>query len=136
MSASESVGVRSIFWLPLDYVLSTRLYGSQPDVDEKHGLDAAQPAASKASRSGTADGSLSKESGGATCSACGIGYSSSAGFSNAEEQRAHFKTDWHRFNVKRVSVYKKLAVSEEAFEQLLEQGSAVRVSLQTGEKYI
>ena len=33
--------------------------------------------------------------GGATCIACGIGVTS-PGFSSAEEQRDHFKTDWHR----------------------------------------
>jgi hypothetical protein len=32
---------------------------------------------------------------GATCIACGIGTSTS-GFDTAEQQRAHFKTDWHR----------------------------------------
>ena len=35
---------------------------------------------------------------GATCIACGVG---APGFRSAEEQRAHFKTDWHRYNVKR-----------------------------------
>lgn len=32
---------------------------------------------------------------GATCITCGIGVSG-PGFASAQEQRAHFKTDWHR----------------------------------------
>ena len=37
---------------------------------------------------------------GTTCLACGIG-AEAAPFASAEQQRAHFKTDWHRYNVKR-----------------------------------
>ena len=37
---------------------------------------------------------------GTTCLACGIG-AETAPFASAEQQRAHFKTDWHRYNVKR-----------------------------------
>ena len=39
-------------------------------------------------------------SAGTTCLACRIGVDSPA-FATADEQRAHFKTDWHRYNVKR-----------------------------------
>lgn len=37
---------------------------------------------------------------GTTCLTCGIG-AEAPPFTSAEEQRAHFKTDWHRYNVKR-----------------------------------
>jgi len=39
-------------------------------------------------------------SSGTTCLACGIGVDA-APFDSTGQQRAHFKTDWHRYNVKR-----------------------------------
>lgn len=61
---------------------------------------------------------------GATCQACGIGFGL-PGFASPAEQRSHFKTDWHRYNVRR-RVAKQPAVTEAQFEQLLENGSEVR----------
>ncbi|GLC32961.1 hypothetical protein PLESTM_000008700 [Pleodorina starrii] len=63
---------------------------------------------------------------GATCLTCGIGVGC-AGFSSPQEQREHFKTDWHRYNVKR-RLAKQPAVSEEQFERVLEQGTEVSIS--------
>lgn len=46
----------------------------------------------------------------------------SSGFADQSEQRAHFKSDWHRFNVKRKLVNRSI-VSEAEFEQIVtEQG--------------
>ncbi|KXZ56307.1 hypothetical protein GPECTOR_1g270 [Gonium pectorale] len=63
---------------------------------------------------------------GATCLTCGIGVNG-PGFANAAEQRQHFKTDWHRYNVKR-RLAKQPPVSEDAFEKVLEQGTEVSIS--------
>ena len=60
---------------------------------------------------------------GATCIACGIGISST-GFSSAAEQRQHFKTDWHRYNVRR-RVEKKSPLAEAEFERIIEEQSEV-----------
>jgi hypothetical protein len=54
---------------------------------------------------------------GATCLSCGIGISL-PGFDTAAEQRAHFKTDWHRYNVRR-RVQGAPPVGEEAFDALI-----------------
>ena len=57
---------------------------------------------------------ISASSGGSTCLTCGV-----SSFPSTEDQRHHFKTDWHRLNVKR-----KLAglgpVSEDQFLALIE----------------
>ncbi|GFR47196.1 hypothetical protein Agub_g8788 [Astrephomene gubernaculifera] len=63
---------------------------------------------------------------GATCLTCGIGIGC-PGFESPQEQRQHFKTDWHRYNVKR-RLAKQPAVSEEQFERILEQGTEVSIS--------
>lgn len=57
---------------------------------------AAEPQAASASTSAAARASASgwRESG-ATCLTCGIGVGC-PGFSSPQEQRQHFKTDWHR----------------------------------------
>jgi hypothetical protein len=62
---------------------------------------------------------------GATCIACGIGITST-GFASAAEQRQHFKTDWHRYNVKR-RVDKKTPLSEAEFERIIDEQSEVRI---------
>src|SRR6266498_1742697 len=55
-----------------------------------------------------------------TCLACGI-----TSFKNVEQQRAHYKLDWHRFNVKRRVVSLKIGkrqykpTTEEEFEELM-----------------
>ncbi|GIM00643.1 hypothetical protein Vretimale_5511 [Volvox reticuliferus] len=63
---------------------------------------------------------------GATCLTCGIGVNC-PGFSSSQEQRDHFKTDWHRYNVKR-RLAKQPAVSEEQFDRIIEQGTEVSIS--------
>lgn len=52
-----------------------------------------------------------------TCVTCGI-----AAFEDEVEQRIHFKTDWHRFNVKLRALDKKPVLKEEDFNALVEQG--------------
>lgn len=46
-------------------------------------------------------------------------------FETVQEQREHFKSDWHRFNVRR-RLQHKPAVGEDAFEALMENNDAVR----------
>ena len=48
------------------------------------------------------------------CSLCGI-----AQFESIGEQRAHFSSDWHRYNIKR-SLSDKTAVKEQEWETMLE----------------
>lgn len=55
--------------------------------------------------------------GGSTCIACGIGVTLPA-FASVEEQREHFRTDWHRYNVKR-RVAGLAPVAEERFTALV-----------------
>ena len=56
----------------------------------------------------------------ATCLTCGIGSDNSTGFTSAQEQRAHFKTDWHKYNLKQ-KLARKLPVDLEEFERLVEK---------------
>ena len=59
------------------------------------------------------------------------------GFADAAEQREHFKTDWHRYNVRRRSRGQG-HVSEQDFAQLLERGADELESLSgsdTGAQY-
>lgn len=60
---------------------------------------------------------------GPTCIACGIGVGDAPGFASAEEQRAHFSLDWHRYNVKRRAA-RQPPVSEESFAALVEDERA------------
>ncbi|KDD72452.1 hypothetical protein H632_c3326p0, partial [Helicosporidium sp. ATCC 50920] len=64
----------------------------------------------------------------ATCRACGL--ASSLGWGPAE-QRAHFREDWHRFNVRR-RVAGQGSVSREEFERLAESGDADQVGSLSG----
>eukprot|EP00890_Picochlorum_soloecismus_P003324 jgi/Picsp_1/3993/NSC_01505-R1_ankyrin repeat and zinc finger domain-containing protein 1-like len=60
-----------------------------------------------------------KESiGSITCVTCGI-----RSFVNVEEQRSHFKSDWHRFNVKLKCLNKPYPVQLEKFDALVEGDS-------------
>eukprot|EP00873_Tetraselmis_striata_P024606 jgi/Tetstr1/444870/TSEL_032712.t1 len=59
---------------------------------------------------------------GATCVTCGVGFDS-PGFETPNEQRAHFRSDWHRLNLKR-KLGGRPALSEAEFERLVgEDGS-------------
>ncbi|KAK9810484.1 hypothetical protein WJX72_011395 [[Myrmecia] bisecta] len=60
---------------------------------------------------------------GPTCVTCGVGVTSPA-FGTTAEQRAHFRTDWHRLNVKR-RVAGHPAVSEEEFERIIDDQDEV-----------
>lgn len=72
--------------------------------------------------SGAAAASLAATRG-PTCIACSIGVSGNPGFASAEEQRAHFSLDWHRYNVKRRAA-RQPPVSEDAFAALVEDERA------------
>ena len=65
------------------------------------------------------NGATSKQSiGTITCVTCGI-----RSFVNVEEQRSHFKSDWHRFNVKLKCLNKPYPVQLEKFNSLVEGDS-------------
>jgi pre-60S factor REI1 len=53
------------------------------------------------------------------------------GFASAAEQRLHFKTDWHRYNVRR-RVAKKPPVAEEQFDRIVEDEEDVSARAQLG----
>lgn len=83
-------------------------FGTASDVapeNEATDLDAEDPDNKAAERS---DGSALR------CSLCGI-----ARFESISDQRAHFSSDWHRYNIKR-SLSDKPAVKEEEWDSLLE----------------
>lgn len=83
-------------------------FGTASDVapeNEATDLDAEDPDNKAAARS---DGSALR------CSLCGI-----ARFESISDQRAHFSSDWHRYNIKR-SLSDKPAVKEEEWDSLLE----------------
>ncbi len=82
----------------------------EPPAQQESQADAAATAASAAAR-------------GPTCIACGVGVGGAPGFASAEEQRAHFSLDWHRFNVKRRAA-RQPPVSEDAFAALVEDERA------------
>jgi hypothetical protein len=51
------------------------------------------------------------------CSKCGIEF----GAAEKDKQRAHFRSDWHRYNVKRSLEHSNVpAVSEQQFQDMLE----------------
>eukprot|EP00198_Chlamydomonas_reinhardtii_P013555 XP_001702892.1 predicted protein [Chlamydomonas reinhardtii] len=127
----------SLFGLPPTFFASATVPGAAPPPEQQLPTDspfaprpqsaAAEPQAASASTSAAARASASgwRESG-ATCLTCGIGVGC-PGFSSPQEQRQHFKTDWHRYNVKR-RLAKQPAVSEEQFEKVLEQGTEMSIS--------
>jgi hypothetical protein len=56
------------------------------------------------------------------CSKCGIEF----GSAEKDKQRAHFRSDWHRYNVKRSIEHSNLpAVSEQQFQDMLEGTSTL-----------
>jgi hypothetical protein len=78
------------------------------------------------------EASLQRREGGAsTCIACGLGVAGAPGFGSLEEQRLHFRTDWHRYNVKR-RVTGLQPVSEEQFAALIDRDDAADVGSLSG----
>lgn len=61
-----------------------------------------------------------------TCLTCGVGKGSAPGFASLAEQREHFKTDWHRLNVKR-ALAKQPPLGEAEFDALLDHDEVVDV---------
>ena len=61
------------------------------------------------------------EEGTPTCHLCGVS------FENTSEQRAHFRLDWHRFNVQR-RARGQAAVDEDAFDLLVGENDAGSIS--------
>lgn len=78
-------------------------------------LDAYDAPGAESTRSN--DDALEPCAGRKTCVTCGI-----VAFEDDLEQRIHFKTDWHRFNVKLRALNKKPVLKEEDFNALVEQG--------------
>lgn len=78
-----------------------------------------------------ADDGTSESAGGLTCAACGLGFEGRPGFPTLAAQRAHFRSDWHRYNVKR-----RLAglprVSESEFDSMLDGDAALEVGSLSG----
>lgn len=87
-------------------------------------LEGSSPSAQGAGPRDAAAAAAAPRDSGSTCIACGVGVGGAAatrgGFSSVEEQRAHFRTDWHRYNVKR-RVAGLAPVSEEAFTALVDR---------------
>ncbi|WIA19081.1 hypothetical protein OEZ85_003734 [Tetradesmus obliquus] len=129
------VGQGFLFHIPQDFFDSAECVGAakaaEPELpsaaDSKRRPAAATTAAAddedEAAAASSSAGTGGWNEAGATCIACGIGISSQ-GFSSAAEQRQHFKTDWHRYNLKR-RLEKKQPLSEQEFEALIEQGDDV-----------
>lgn len=109
-----------------DFTYKSRLTSCRLEVGaEAAASDAAAPDASTAAQpqaTGSKPPAKWNEAG-ATCISCGIGIGS-AGFLTPEEQRAHFKTDWHRNNVRR-RLDKRPPLSEAEFEKLVEDDAAM-----------
>eukprot|EP00798_Chlamydomonas_sp_ICE-L_P017699 gene17699-24057_t len=106
----ESVRIRST-----DYASSSNATGIERQSSEPSGVDP-----SLAEKGGLA---------GPTCGVCGIGVHS-PGFADAQQQREHFKSDWHRYNARTVMIKKKPAISEEEFEKIM--GDEAEVSSLSG----
>ncbi|KAG2493331.1 hypothetical protein HYH03_008466 [Edaphochlamys debaryana] len=125
--------VGTVFGLPQQFFDSAVVRGEVPNAEPAPTEAAKQPPAAarpspgptNPAATGTGNPAAWRESG-ATCLTCGIGVTC-PGFATPQEQRAHFKTDWHRYNVKQ-RLAKRPAVSEEAFEKVLEQGTEVSIS--------
>jgi hypothetical protein len=122
------VGFGFIYTLPQQFFLTASAWsGAAPTAGAPPA--AAADVARQAASSAVADTHAGSEPGnsdsGATCITCGIGVTAPA-FANLQEQRQHFKSDWHRYNVKR-RVDRKSAVTEQEFERLLEEEAEVRV---------
>ena len=71
-------------------------------------------------QSGDAGGSVQEASTVSGCIACGLS-AKQADFGGQAEQREHFKSDWHRVNVKRRQGGRP-PLSEDDFEQLISRG--------------
>lgn len=85
---------------------------------------ALQTAAGDTSKASTSANTSAVQGAGSTCITCGIGVHLPA-FASATEQRAHFKTDWHRLNIKR-RLARQLPLGEEAFHAMLATQAAAR----------
>eukprot|EP00878_Enallax_costatus_P025848 GHUV01027685.1.p1 GENE.GHUV01027685.1~~GHUV01027685.1.p1 ORF type:complete len:168 (+),score=45.90 GHUV01027685.1:260-763(+) len=119
-----------LFSLPLSFFDSAESFSSPAQL-ASNGSDGVVPTASiDALKAAQQEQSVADEhaggwsESGATCIACGIGVNSQ-GFTTSAEQRQHFKTDWHRYNLKR-RIDKKLPVTEEEFDRMIEAGDDVR----------
>lgn len=83
-------------------------FGTSSDVGAENGSTKSEIESSNASAELRSDGSALR------CSLCGI-----ASFDSIADQRAHFSSDWHRYNIKR-SVSDKSAVKEQEWEAMLD----------------
>lgn len=58
------------------------------------------------------------------CNTCGVGYGGKAEFDSVAEARSHFKSDWHRHNIRR-KLKERPSLKEEDFERIIEQENEV-----------
>lgn len=121
MAAKGPVALGTLFELPLAE------FGAATGGDDTSDLTAAalqalqlhsEQSQSDEAAAATADPAAGTAPRGPTCIACGIGVGGAPGFASAEEQRAHFSLDWHRYNVKR-RAGRQPPVNEAAFEALV-----------------
>ena len=119
--ASQAAALGTLFELPLDSFGAPSSVGDAGAELTAAALQALELEATPAEAAeadapaGTSAGEASR-----TCIACGVGVGGISGFASAEEQRAHYRTDWHRYNVKRRAAGQKAAVSEADFSALVE----------------
>jgi len=92
---------------------------SGSDAEEQEQSPRLTPSALAATEAASAPAKAHWNEAGATCIACGIGIGG-PGFASASEQRQHFKTDWHRYNLRR-RVAKRAPLSEEQFDRIVEE---------------
>lgn len=83
-------------------------FGTSSDIGGENGGEKADADAPEGTEAVRSDGSALR------CSLCGI-----ARFESIEQQRAHFSSDWHRYNIKR-SLSDKPAVKEQEWESMLD----------------
>lgn len=79
-----------------------------------------EPTAERLEALALEDRDPASEESGLTCSTCGPG--AALAFASLEAQRAHFRADWHRFNLKRRLVGLG-PVTEDGFDAMLGEGS-------------
>ena len=90
--------------------------GEAPQSEQQEGQDEREGQEQQ-----SVDGTESSEAAGLGCSLC-----RSNRFESIQDQRHHFSSDWHRYNVKR-RLAGKPAVNEEDWEGMVEGGSDVCV---------
>eukprot|EP00879_Flechtneria_rotunda_P003141 GHRR01003363.1.p1 GENE.GHRR01003363.1~~GHRR01003363.1.p1 ORF type:complete len:736 (+),score=308.17 GHRR01003363.1:278-2485(+) len=125
-AAVTMVGQTLLFSLPLSYFDDLQCISASahpPAVDGTAAVPSISDDATAVETAAAGGYAAAWNESGATCIACDIGINSQ-GFSCLAEQREHFKTDWHRYNLKR-RLDKKPPLFEQEFNKLIEAGDDV-----------